>query len=85
MAIEQKQAVTGVQAGQLTIFSRRLTARLRPGMAMMSIELISDRARSTVGTSSSEMLTAPKQGIVSTSGFSVILALAFSCVTMKEQ
>lgn len=54
-------------------------------MAMMSIELISDRARSTVGTSSNEILTAPKQGIVSTSGFSVILALAFSCIAMKEQ
>ncbi len=49
-------------------------------MAMRSGLLMIERARSTVGTSSSEMLTAPKQGIVSTRGFSVILALAFSCI-----
>lgn len=62
----------------LTIFSPRLTARLRPGKAMMSMWLITISAKSTVGTSSNEMVTAPKQGIVSTRGFKVILALAFS-------
>lgn len=54
-------------------------------MAMRSGLLMSERARSTVGTSSSEMLTAPKQGIVSTRGFNVILALAFSCIQSTVQ
>ena len=67
------------QGTGLTIFSPRLTAMLRPGKAMMSILLISMRAKSTVGTSSSDMFTAPRHGIVSTKGFSVIRAQAFSC------
>lgn len=72
-------------ATELTIFSPRLTAMLRPGNAMMSILLNSERARSTVGTSSNEMVTAPKHGMVSTRGFSVILAQAFSCRVHKAQ
>jgi len=54
-------------------------------MAMRSGLLMIERARSTVGTSSNEMLTAPKQGIVSTRGFNVILALAFSCMQSTVQ
>lgn len=46
---------------------------------MMSSLLISMRARSTVGESSREIVTDPKQGMVSTKGFKVILAFAFSC------
>ena len=64
---------------KLTIFSPRLTARLRPGKDMMSILFISMRARSTVGTSSNDMVTSPRHGIVSTRGFKVILARAFNC------
>lgn len=70
---------------ELTIFSPRLTAMLRPGKAMMSILLKIERARSTVGTSSKETVTAPRHGIVSTKGFSVILAQAFSCRCHKAQ
>ena len=46
---------------------------------MISMWLISIKAKSTVGSSNSEMVTPPKQGSVSTSGFIVILALAFNC------
>lgn len=70
---------------ELTIFSPRLTAMLRPGKAMMSILLNIERARSTVGTSSNETVTAPRHGIVSTKGFSVIRAQAFSCRCHKTQ
>ena len=69
----------------LTIFSPRLTAMLRPGKAMMSILFISMRAKSTVGTSSNEMVTAPRHGIVSTKGFSVIRAQALSCRCRKAR
>lgn len=51
----------------------------------MSILLISMRAKSTVGTSSSEMVTAPRHGIVSTKGFSVMRAQAFSCRGRKRK
>ena len=46
---------------------------------MMSSWLISISARSTVGASNRDMSTDPKQGMVSTKGFKVILAFAFSC------